>query len=597
MFKLLKYLKKYWYFALLAPIFMIAEVTMDMLVTNKMGTMIDIVNSYGPTSNNNQFLNTIVSNGIIMLALVLIGVVSGILSGVFANLASQKFANDLRKDLFSKIMHLSFQQSDDFSTASLVTRVTNDVTAVQTMIAMAIRMFIRSLSMFILGIVFTLQISKQFMIILAVALPLEILIMVFFMIKAFPMFSIVQTKLDKVNSVVHENLTGARVVKAFSKEDYEYNRFVEANDTLTSITLKVNKLMAIIMPLFMLIVYAGMIAIYYIGANSQFDAMLYLDNFATSIDPKISVGEMEKATTYIMMIMSSLLMIGMTFANMARAAASGKRINEVLETPDIICDGNLDVKTLKETGTIEFKNVDFAYPNASASVLENINLKIEKGETVAIVGATGSGKTTLVNLITRFYDVTKGEILVDGENIKNYKLVDLRNKIAIVLQKAELFAGTIKENIKWGNPNATDEEVEWAANIAQAIEFIDSKEKKFDEYVEEKGTSLSGGQRQRLSIARAIVKKPEILIFDDSTSALDLVTEAKLYKAMRDNIADTTKIVVAQRIATAKNADKIVVLDGGTIIAYDTHENLLANCEIYQDIYNSQLKREGDING
>lgn len=597
MFKLLKYLKKYWYFALLAPIFMIAEVTMDMLVTNKMGTMIDIVNSYGPTSDNNQFLNTIVSNGIIMLALVLIGVVSGILSGVFANLASQKFANDLRKDLFSKIMHLSFQQSDDFSTASLVTRVTNDVTAVQTMIAMAIRMFIRSLSMFILGIVFTLQISKQFMIVLAVALPLEILIMVFFMIKAFPMFSIVQTKLDKVNSVVHENLTGARVVKAFSKEDYEYNRFVEANDTLTSITLKVNKLMAIIMPLFMLIVYAGMIAIYYIGANSQFDAMLYLENFATSIDPKISVGEMEKATTYIMMIMSSLLMIGMTFANMARAAASGKRINEVLETPDIICDGNLDVKTLKETGTIEFKNVDFAYPNANASVLENINLKIEKGETVAIVGATGSGKTTLVNLITRFYDVTKGEILVDGENIKNYKLVDLRNKIAIVLQKAELFAGTIKENIKWGNPNATDEEVEWAANIAQAIEFIDSKEKKFDEYVEEKGTSLSGGQRQRLSIARAIVKKPEILIFDDSTSALDLVTEAKLYKAMRDNIADTTKIVVAQRIATAKNADKIVVLDGGTIIAYDTHENLLANCEIYQDIYNSQLKREGDING
>lgn len=597
MFKLLKYLKKYWYFALLAPIFMIAEVTMDMLVTNKMGTMIDIVNSYGPTSNNNQFLNTIVSNGIIMLALVLIGVVSGILSGVFANLASQKFANDLRKGLFSKIMHLSFQQSDDFSTASLVTRVTNDVTAVQTMIAMAIRMFIRSLSMFILGIVFTLQISKQFMIILTVALPLEILIMVFFMIKAFPMFSIVQTKLDKVNSVVHENLTGARVVKAFSKEDYEYNRFVEANDTLTNITLKVNKLMAIIMPLFMLIVYAGMIAIYYIGANSQFDAMLYLENFATSIDPKISVGEMEKATTYIMMIMSSLLMIGMTFANMARAAASGKRINEVLETPDIICDGNLDVTTLKETGTIEFKNVDFAYPNASASVLENINLKIEKGETVAIVGATGSGKTTLVNLITRFYDVTKGEILVDGENIKNYKLVDLRNKIAIVLQKAELFAGTIKENIKWGNPNATDEEVEWAANIAQAIEFIDSKEKKFDEYVEEKGTSLSGGQRQRLSIARAIVKKPEILIFDDSTSALDLVTEAKLYKAMRDNIADTTKIVVAQRIATAKNADKIVVLDGGTIIAYDTHENLLANCEIYQDIYNSQLKREGDING
>lgn len=597
MFRLLKYLKKYWYFVILAPIFMIAEVTMDMLVTNKMGTMIDVVNSYSPLSDSSQFLNTIVNTGLVMLALVLIGVISGILSGVFANLASQKFANDLRKDLFSKIMHLSFQQSDDFSTASLVTRVTNDITAVQTMIAMAIRMFIRSLSMFILGIIFTLKISKQFMTILAIALPLEILIMVFFMIKAFPMFSIVQTKLDKVNSVVHENLTGARVVKAFSKEDYEYDRFVNANDTLTNITLKVNKLMAIIMPLFMAIVYFGTIAIYYIGAKSQFDAMEYLEQFAQAIDPKISVGEMEKATTYITMIMSSLLMIGMTFANMARAVASAKRINEVLATPDIICDGTLDLSTLKQSGTVEFKNVDFAYPNAKSCVLENINLKIEKGETVAIVGATGSGKTTLVNLITRFYDVTNGEIIVDGENIKNYKLVDLRNKIAIVLQKAELFAGTIKENIKWGNPDATDEEVEKAANIAQALEFIDSKEKKFDEYVEEKGTSLSGGQRQRLSIARAIVKKPEILIFDDSTSALDLVTEAKLYKSMHENISETTKIVVAQRIATAKNADKIVVLDGGTIVAFDTHENLLANCEIYQDIYNSQLKREGEING
>lgn len=591
MFKLLKYLKKYWYFAILAPLFMFGEVAMDMLVTNKMGEMIDIVNGFTPEMNQDTFLDMILKTGGIMLAFVLIGVACGILSGVFANLASQKFANDLRKDLFAKIMKLSFQQTDDFSTGSLVTRVTNDITAVQTMIAMAIRMFIRSLSMFILGIIFTIGISPKFAIVLAIALPLELIIMIFFMVKAFPMFSIVQTKLDKVNSVLHENLSGARVVKAFSKEDYEYERFEKANNNLTDITLKVNKLMAIIMPLFMVIVYFGTIAIYYIGATNQFVA------FNDKIAPGISVGDTQKGVTYITMIMSSMLMIGMTFANMARAVASGKRINEVLETPDIIMDGTLDVDTLTEVGTIEFQNVDFTYPGGKSPVLENINLKIQKGETIAIVGATGSGKTSLVNLITRFYDVTDGAIFVDGEDIRNYKVKDLRNKIAIVLQKAELFAGSIKENIKWGNPDATDEEVEKAAQIAQAEEFILSKEVGYDEYVEEKGTSLSGGQKQRLSIARAIVKHPEILIFDDSTSALDLVTEAKLYQAMKENIASTTKIVVAQRIATAKNADRIVVLDGGTIVDFDTHENLMQHCEVYQDIYNSQLKREGEING
>lgn len=591
MFKLLRYLKKYWFFAILAPIFMFLEVAMDMLVTDKMGEMIDVVNSFTPTMDQANFLKVIGNTGLVMLGFVLIGVVCGVLSGVFANLASQKFANDLRKDLFKKIMGLSFQQTDDFSTGSLVTRVTNDVTAVQTMIAMAIRMFIRSISMFILGIILTIIISSRFAIVLAIALPLELLIMIVFMAKAFPMFSIVQTKLDKVNSVLHENLSGARVVKAFSKEDYEYERFEKANNTLTDITLKVNKIMAIIMPLFMIIVYFGTITIYYTGVTSQFEA------FANSVAPDISVGDTQKAVTYITMIMSSMLMIGMTFANMARAVASGKRINEILETPNIIIDGNLDINQLKEEGTIEFKNVNFTYPEGKIAVLENISFKIEKGETIAIVGATGSGKTTLVNLITRFYDVRDGEILVDGVNVREFKVRDLRDKIAIVLQKAELFAGTIKENIKWGNPNASDEEVEIAAKIAQAEEFIVYKEAGYDEYVEEKGTSLSGGQKQRLSIARAIVKKPEILIFDDSTSALDLVTEAKLYKAMRENIADTTKIVVAQRIATAKNADKIIVLDGGAIIAFDTHENLMQNCDVYQDIYNSQLKREGEING
>ena len=581
MFKLLRYLKKYWWAAVLAPIFMIIEVSMDMMLTGQMAKMID----YGIPSKD---LDKILVIGFTMIAIVFIGVVGGFLSGVFANIASCKFANDLRQDVFKKIMHLSYDQTDDFSTGSLVTRVTNDITQMQNFVAQMIRMFVRSFGMFVLGIVFTLTINIKFAIVLAVALPLEILAMILFMKKAFPQFTIIQTKLDKVNTVVHENVSGARVVKAFSKEDYEDARFKRVNADYADTLLYVNKLLALLMPLFMIIVYLAQIAIYSIGGNS------ILGGYNNGTEPEILLGQTQQAITYIIMICFSLMQFGMIFSNVARAQASAKRINEVLDCPLEIVDGALDINTLTETGTVEFKNVSFQYPNANGNVLENISFKINKGETIAIVGATGSGKTTLVNLITRFYDVTDGEVLVDNVNVKEYKQVDLRNKIAIALQKSELFAGTIAENIAWGKPDATIEEISLAADIAQASEFILSKEQGFDEYVEEKGTSLSGGQKQRLSIARAIVKKPEILIFDDASSALDLVTEANLYKAMRKHISDTTKIVVAQRVATAKNADKIIVLDGGEIVAFDTHANLLQNCEVYQDIYNSQLKREGD---
>ena len=581
MFKLLRYLKKYWWAAILAPIFMIIEVSMDMMLTGQMQQMID----YGIPSKD---LDKILTIGFTMIAIVFIGVVGGFLSGVFANIASCKFANDLRQDVFKKIMHLSYDQTDDFSTGSLVTRVTNDITQMQNFVAQMIRMFVRSFGMFALGIVFTLTINIKFAIVLAVALPLEILAMILFMRKAFPQFSIIQTKLDKVNTVVHENVSGARVVKAFSKEDYEDARFKRVNGDYADTLLYVNKLLALLMPIFMIIVYFAQIAIYSIGGNS------ILGGYNNGTEPEILLGQTSQAITYIVMICFSLMQFGMIFSNVARAQASAKRINEVLDCPLEIVDGDLSIDTLTESGTVEFKNVSFQYPNTNGNVLENISFKINKGETIAIVGATGSGKTTLVNLITRFYDVTGGEVLVDNVNVKEYKQVDLRNKIAIALQKSELFAGTIAENIAWGKPDATIEEIRLAADIAQASEFILSKEQGFDEYVEEKGTSLSGGQKQRLSIARAIVKKPEILIFDDASSALDLVTEANLYKAMRKHISDTTKIVVAQRVATAKNADKIIVLDGGEIVDFDTHANLLKNCEVYQDIYNSQLKREGD---
>ena len=582
MLKLLKYVKKYWYFAILAPTFMFLEVFMDMLLTLFMEKMVD----FGVQTGN---INNIIKYGLLMLLFLFIGVACGILSGVFTNLTSFKFSNDLRKDVFKKIMHLSYNQTDKFSTGSLVTRVTNDITQVQNLLSMALRMFIRALSFFILGIVFTLNINIEFGYILLIILPIEILVIIIFVKLAFPIFSVIQTKLDKVNTIVHENLTGARVVKAFSKEDYEYSRFKGANDEYTQKNLYVGKISAFLMPILMIIVYIGQIVIYYVGGNSILEA----SKNALIINDMILVGEISQAITYISMICMSIMMLGMIFTSLARATASAKRINEVLDCEEEIKDGKKDIN-LEETGTIEFKNVSFNYPGSSSYSLQNISFKANKGDVIAIVGATGSGKSTLVNLITRFYDVSEGEILVDNINVKDYTQKELRNKVAICLQKAELFSGTIKDNIKWGKEDASDEEVDEACSIAQAKEFILSKEKGYDEYVEEKGTSLSGGQKQRLSIARAIIKKPEILIFDDSTSALDLVTEAKLHQAMNEKIKDITKIIVAQRISTARNAKKIIVLDNGQIVGFDTHDNLMKNCEIYIDIYNSQLKKGGN---
>lgn len=574
-----KYVKKYWYFAILAPLFMLLEVLMDLKLADYMQKMVD----FGISTNN---MDNILRFGGMMVLIVLVGVVCGILSGVFTNLTSFRCSNDLRKDVFRKIMNLSYHQTDKFSTGSLVTRITNDVTQVQNMISTALRMLVRSGSMFVLGIIFTLSIHPRFGVILAIALPLEIIVMLIFMKVAFPIFGKIQKKLDKVNTVVHENVSGARVVKAFNKEDYENNRFIDANDDYTAMMLKVGKMAAFLMPVLMIIIYAAQFAIYAIGGQSIIDAFMGL----IGINEMIMVGEISQAVTYISMICMSMMMLGMLMTFFARAVASAKRIREVLDCELEITDGTLtDVET-SEKGTIEFKNVFFRYPDDSGDVLSNINLKINQGDTVAVVGATGSGKTTLVNLITRFYDVQSGEVLVDGINIKDYKQHDLRDKIAICLQKAELFAGTIAENIKWGKPDATMEEVIEAAHISQAAEFIESKKDGYNEFVEEKGTSLSGGQKQRLSIARAVIKKPEILIFDDSTSALDLVTEAKLHQAMKEKISNITKIIVAQRIATAKNADKIIVLDDGQIVAYDSHDNLMKSCDIYKDIYDSQLK-------
>ena len=580
--KILKYVRRYWWSAILAPTFMVIEVLMDMLLPTKMQELVDIAIPKGD-------LTYIIEVGLLMLLFVFIGVVGGILSGVFTNYTGYKFANDLRKDVFNKIMNLSVADSIEFSTGSLITRVTNDITQIQNFVSMSLRMFVRALSLFILGIIFTLNINSEFGIIIAIALPIEIIILVIFMKLVFPLYSKIQKELDEVNVVVHENVSGARVVKAFSKEEYENNRFITANDKYTETLLQVNKYSALLMPVLTLIIYVGQMAIYYIGGEAIF---AYFDNPMIKLD--ITIGQITAANTYISMICMSLINLGMIFSSMGRAMASVSRVTEILDCPLSIVDGNA-MKDTELTGVIEYKDVSFGYPSAKDNVLNNISFKVNKGETVAIVGATGCGKSTLVNLLCRFYDVTNGEILVDGINVKDYKLEDLRNKIGIVLQKSELFAQSIQDNIRWGKPDATLEEVIQASMIAQAHEFIVSKTDSYDEFVEEKGASLSGGQKQRLSIARAILKNPEIIVFDDSTSALDLVTEANLHKAMRKHIPDTTILIVAQRIATAKNADRIIVLDNGMISAFDTHENLMATSAIYRDIYDSQLKREGEF--
>lgn len=572
-----KYLKKYWVFALLAPLFMIGEVTVDLMQPKLMSRIVDS----GVLAGN---MDIIIKTGLQMLGLVALGALSGAASGCSASVACMSFSNDLRKDVFDKIMHLSFEQTDKFTTGSLITRLGNDIIAVQELVNVLIRMIFRSGIMFIGGIIMTLMINIKFAAILAVILPLQIVVIFGFLKRVSPLFSKVQEKLDKVNSVVQENVSGMRVIKAYVRENYEVERFDGANGDLMNTNLRVMRIMASLMPIMTIIMNAAVVAVIYNGGvNVRAGSM--------------QVGDIMASITYITMILMSMMMVGMVFQTVTRARASMKRINEVLSSDPVISgtDTPESNKNNAESakGSVVFENVSFSYPTGSGeTTLHDINLTINSGEMVAILGSTGSGKSSLVNLIPRFYDTTSGNVYVDGKNVRDYDPLTLRKKLGIVLQKSELFAGTVSENISWGKDGASFEEIEKAAQFAQAEEFILKFNNKYDTMIEEKGASLSGGQKQRISIARAIIKKPEILIFDDSTSALDLSTEARLQKSIRENLADTTVIIIAQRVASVMKADKIVVLDEGTISAVGTHDELLKSSEIYRDIYDSQLKRE-----
>ena len=575
MLKLLKYLKKYWFFAIMTPLTMVLEVWVDLKQPDLLSRIVDD----GVQKGN---IDLIKSTGLLMLGLVFLGGLAGLSSAFFGSTASQSFGRDLRNAAFRKVMSLSLEQADDFTTGSLVTRLTNDITAVQNMVNMGLRFFVRAPLTFIGGIIMALGISWKFGVVIAVALPIEGIIMFFVMRKATPLFTTVQQKLDTVNSVVEENVNGVRVVKAYVREEHEKGRFDKANTELSNVNYRVLMILAYIIPAMTIIMNATVIAVIAVGGYD-------IGTVGT-----LEVGQIMSGVTFVTMILSSLLMVGFMFQQITRAMASAKRINEVLDCIPVIRGGELRTEERGE-GSVVFKDVSFHYPGTvGRPVLCDIDLDIKPGEYIAILGATGSGKTSLVNLVTRFYDATSGEIFVDGVDVKEYDLETLRSKIAFVLQKSELFAGTIADNIRWGAPNATDEEVREAARIAQADEFINGFVDGYDTVVDQKGASLSGGQKQRVSIARALVRKPEIIIFDDSTSALDIGTESRLRAALRTSLADTTVIMIAQRIASVMQADRIAVLENGVITACGTHKELMRTSAAYRDIYDSQIRDGGE---
>ena len=566
-------MKPYALFAVLTPLSMVGEVLGDLLQPKLMSKIVD-------DGVLGQDMNLIIRTGLLMLLVLIGGGACGIAASAFGGIASQSFSRDLRVDVFKRVMGLSFEQTDKFTTGSLVTRLTADITAIQQMVDFMLRMLVRDSLLFFGGIIMMLTLNVRFGIIILCALPIEIIMMIVILKKANPYYSIVAKRLDSVNSVVQENVTGARVVKAYVREDTEEKRFDDANISLMESNLRVQTLMAILQPLLMIILNLSVIAVIVIGGwQVQAQAM--------------KVGEVMAAITYLTQVLHGVMMMSMMFQTLAKASASANRLREVLETDPVIKSGSVSLAD-KTGGTVSFKNVSFSYPETKGRpVISDLTLDIKSGESVAILGATGSGKSSLVNLIPRFYDCTAGEVLVDGVNVKDCKLDELRKKVGIVLQKSELFSGTVEDNIKWGDKNATHEEVISAAQAAQADEFIQKIPAGYEGIIAEKGASLSGGQKQRLSISRAVLKKPEILILDDSTSALDLGTEAKLRAEIDRKMNGTTLIIIAQRIQSVKSCDRIAVLDHGKLCACDTHENLLKTCEVYQDIYASQVKTSG----
>lgn len=571
--KLAKSIKEYKKESILTPIFVSLEVVMKVIIPLLMANLID----KGMYAGN---MNEVLKIGLELVGSAMLSLIFGVLSGSVAAKASAGFAKNLRKDLYYKVQDFSFSNIDKFSTASIITRLTTDVTYVQMAFQMIIRIAVRTPLMLVFSLIMAFGINKELSLIFLILIPIVGVALGLISTKVYPIFDRVFKKYDDLNEIVEENVSSIRVVKSYVLEEKEKEKFGKTSNEIYKDFTKAEKIMALNSPVMQFAIYSALILI------SWFGAKIIVNSHMTAL----TTGELTSLLTYSIQILSSLMMLTMILVMCTMSKASAQRIVEILdEKPDLNNKKN-PIEEVKN-GDIEFKNVGFSYVGKkNKEVLKNINLKIKSGETVGIIGGTGDGKSSLINLIPRLYDVSEGKVLVGGVNVKDYDLKALRDQVANVLQKNVLFSGTIKENIRWGDENASDEEVERVCKLAQADEFIRGFDKKYDTYIEQGGTNVSGGQKQRLCIARALLKKPKILILDDSTSAVDTKTDSLIRKAFREEIPNTTKIIIAQRISSVQDADKIVVMDNGRIDAIGTHEELLKNNKIYKEVYESQTK-------
>lgn len=571
----LKYVKPYLPAFIVGPILMIVEVIGEVVMPLLLSKIID----YGVSQAKG--IPYIIAVGVTMVFTALLMMAGGVGGAYFAIKASSGFANDLRKDLFNQIQKFSFNNIDKYSTGSLVTRLTNDITLVQNMIQMMMRMALRAPGMLIGALIMAFVLNPKLATVILIVIPLLSLAIYCILKTAFPRFTAMQKKLDALNIATQENLTNIRVVKSFVRENFEKNKFKRANTDLRDSTINAMKVVIFTMPVMTLAMNITTLAVVWFGGNQI-------------IIGTMTPGVLTAFVNYVVQILMSLMMVSMIILNSSRALASAKRINEVLCTDIDLTDEDASRKDLLvQQGKIEFKNVHFKYyKNNEKWVLENINLVINPGETVGIIGSTGCGKSSLVQLIPRLYDTDQGEVLVDGVNVKDYSLQNLRNGVGIVLQKNILFSGTIKENLKWGDENADDETVKHFAEKAQAHGFVSSFKNGYDTELDQGGTNVSGGQKQRICIARTLLKRPKILILDDSTSAVDTATEAKIRESFKNELLNTTKIIIAQRISSVIDADKIIVMDDGKITGMGSHTELMENCEAYKEIYYSQMDKK-----
>lgn len=577
-----KYIKPYWVYFILGPLCMIVEVIGEVFIPKLYSQIIN-------NGVNNQNVGYIVGMAALMVGVSVLMLLGGVGGAYFGAKASVNFGADLRQDLYNKVQKYSFANIDKFQTGSLVTRLTNDVTQIQNMVNMLLRMCLRAPGMMIGAIIMAVIMNARLALILAVIMPLMIIVLFFLIKYAFPRFGIMQTKLDALNTNVQESITNIRVVKSFVREDHQRKTFAKANKDLKDTGISAMNVMIIMMPLMMLFMNLASLAVVWFGGQEVMDTVI---NATGGMD----VGDLSAFLTYITQILSSLMMLSMLFVFSSRALASSKRVREVLdEVPDIDDANAADADRKVTNGDIEFRNVVFRYYKTSEDpVLDHISFKVRGGQTVGIIGSTGCGKTTLVSMIPRLYDADEGEIIVDGVNVRDYSLKNLRDGVGMVLQKNVLFSGTIAQNLEWGDENATHDEIVSAAEKAQANGFVSSMKDGYDTVLDQGGTNVSGGQKQRLCIARALLKKPKILILDDSTSAVDTATESRIRTALKTDLAGTTKIIIAQRISSVMDADEIIVMSDGRITGIGKHDELIRSNEEYREIYISQTGKEVD---